>query len=176
MTRKKAFFPIWSVIMLTVLAVAFFIRHCVFTPYEVYGRSMNPTLQGGELLLVNKWIYKLSNPEFGDIIVFHTREGENHQPKDFIKRVIGLPGDHIVIEHGHVFRNGQRLIEPYIQEPMEEEKETSLVVPNGKLFVLGDNRNDSKDSREIGPIELKEVVGRAEWIIYPMERMKWLVH
>jgi signal peptidase I len=126
-------------------------------------------LQGDELLIVNKLIYRVDQPDYGDIVVFHTDE-----QRDFIKRVIGLPGDQIAIKDGKVFRNGKPLEEPYIYEPMNFNMEEEVTVPEGHIYVLGDNRNNSKDSRRIGPVNIDAVVGRADLIIWPLDRMHFL--
>ncbi|RAL23163.1 signal peptidase I [Thermoflavimicrobium daqui] len=173
MNNKNAPFPYWIIILLITLAIAYFIRHDVFTPYEVQGKSMYPTLYGGEILIVNKWIYQFDEVEFGEIIVFHMHE-PGKKSKDFIKRVIGLPGDHIIIQAGKLIRNGELLQEDYINEPMNNDRPVDITIPKEKLFVLGDNRNNSKDSREIGLVDLHDVVGRVEVIIYPWERMRCL--
>ncbi len=155
----------WLIAIVCALIIAMIIRLYLFAPYEVHGTSMSPTLNGDELLVVNKWIYHLKEPEYGDIIVFHTDE-----TKDFIKRIIGLPGDRIKIEDGKLYRNGQVLNETYINGRMEGTFD-EVLVPAGHLFVLGDNRNNSKDSRVIGTISMRDVVGRADMVILPINQM-----
>lgn len=158
----------WTFAIISALLIAVVIRLFFFAPYEVHGTSMSPTLDGDELLVVNKWIYSVKNPEYGDVIVFHA-----NQEKDFIKRVIGLPGDKIIIDNGNLFRNGKLVEEPYIQEKMVGSLEETTV-PEGCVFVLGDNRNNSKDSRVIGSIKMKDVVGRADLIILPLSQFELL--
>ncbi|WP_124726302.1 signal peptidase I [Staphylospora marina] len=164
----------WSVAIVSAVAISFVIRFFLFTPYEVHGASMEPTLKGDELLIVNQWIYKVKKPEYGDIIVFKNKE-EN---RDFIKRVIGLPGDVIEFKGGEVYRNGQLLDEPYIIESAKHRQnhgeQRREVVPPGKLYVMGDNRLNSKDSRTIGPISMEEVIGRADVVILPVKEMRLL--
>lgn len=155
----------WFIAIIFALIIAMIIRLCLFAPYEVHGTSMSPTLNGDELLVVNKLIYNIKKPEYGDIIVFHTDE-----TKDFIKRIIGLPGDRIKIEDGKLYRNGQVLHETYINGPMEGAFD-EVLVPVGHLFVLGDNRNNSKDSRVIGTINMRDVVGRADMVILPINQI-----
>ncbi|OYD06402.1 signal peptidase I [Paludifilum halophilum] len=144
------------------------IRVFLFAPYEVHGESMYPTFKGEELLIVNKWIYDVSDPDYGDIVVFHTAEH-----RDFIKRVIGLPGDKIAVQNGVVYRNGKKLDEPYISEPIKKNV-GETVVPEGSLFVMGDNRNHSRDSRDIGPVDIGEVVGRADLLVMPIREFRLL--
>jgi signal peptidase I len=171
MRKSDSFWKEWIVAVMITLAIIYLIRGYVFAPYEVRGQSMYPTLNGEEFLIVNKWAYLLDKPRYGDIIIFHAKEQMMGQPRDFIKRVIGLPGDKIEIRRGHVYRNGKMLKEPYLPEPMEMRGIVDLRIPNEMIYVLGDNRNDSKDSRELGPIQLKEVVGRADVIMKPFNRM-----
>ncbi|MBN2910682.1 signal peptidase I [Polycladomyces sp. WAk] len=158
----------WWKAVVTALLLAIVIRLFFFQPYEVQGMSMYPTFHGRELLIVNKWIYSITKPSYGDIVIFHTEE-----KRDFIKRVIGLPGDEIAIRNGHVYRNGRQLKEPYIDEPTDSDMEPTRVPP-GHLFVMGDNRNQSKDSRELGAIDMHDVVGRAEVIVFPFRRFALL--
>jgi signal peptidase I len=169
MTRQKSSSREWMLAIIISVAIAVGVRTFFFAPYEVHGMSMFPTLEGDELLIVNKWIYKVKEPEYGDIIVFHTKE-----QRDFIKRVIGLPGDRIEIRDGKVYRNGKMLDEKYINGPMNAETMHPVIVPKGALYVLGDNRNNSIDSRRIGPVNMKDIVGRAEVIILPLDRMHFL--
>lgn len=133
--------------------------------------SMQPTLNEGELLVVYKLAYRLGEPHRGDIIVFH----HNRQPpEDYIKRVIGLPGDEVRVEGGQVYVNGIALNEPYIAEPPAY---TGVwEVPPDSLFVLGDNRNRSSDSRIWGFVPMSDVVGRAVLIYWPPGKIRLLSH
>ncbi len=127
-----------------------------------YGFSMRPTLEDGEFVLVSRMSYKFSEYERGDIVVFHFPL----DPKEeLIKRVIGLPGDHVRVEGGQVFLNGQLLEETYIAEAPRYSGE--WVVTEGFLFVLGDNRNNSNDSKDWGLLPQENVVGKAVLIYWP---------
>lgn len=168
MNKGKGASKEWITVILTALILSLVIRAFLFTPYVVHGESMLPTLKGEELLIVNKFIYEVKEPDYGDIIVFHTDE-----QRDFIKRVIGLPGDEIEIKDGKVFLNKEVLNEPYLVEKVHGAM-VPTVVPEGKLFVLGDNRNYSRDSRQIGVVDMNEVVGRADVIILPFQQFKML--
>jgi signal peptidase I len=133
--------------------------------------SMQPTLHQGEFLLVNKIAYKNSLPRTGDIIVFHAppEPGE-----DFIKRVIGAPGDHVLIKQGRVYVNDIQLEEDYIADvPMYNGQ---WDVPEDSLFVLGDNRNSSSDSHVWGWVPLKNVVGKALLIYWPISEARFFQH
>ncbi|OYD08476.1 signal peptidase I [Paludifilum halophilum] len=145
------------------------IKMFLFSPYMVHGQSMSPSLKGEERIIVNKWTYYFATPSYGDIIVFRTDENRN-----MIKRVIGLPGDVVSIESGYVFRNGERLDEPYLDKRVRGFLERTEVT-EGHLFVLGDNRNNSLDSRQLGLIPMDRVVGRADLILTPLDEMGVLV-
>lgn len=130
---------------------------------RVEGSSMEPTLHNGEFLIVNKLAYKLGSPMIGDVVVFHPpRDLE----QEYIKRVIGLPGDTVVVSNGKVTINGKALNEPYIAAPPNYQLKPTLV-PEGTLFVLGDNRNNSSDSHSWGPAPMNEVIGKAVFIYWP---------
>ncbi|MFH1445904.1 MAG: signal peptidase I [Chloroflexota bacterium] len=131
--------------------------------------SMKPTLQPGELLLVNKLAYKLGSPDHGDIIVFHYQGNPN---EDYIKRLIGLPGDVVHVSEGVVYVNNFALNEPYIAAPPSYEN--TWTVPDGQFFVLGDNRNNSSDSHQWGFVLMEDVVGEAIFIYWPLDRIQSL--
>ena len=125
-------------IVLSVLL--FLVINTVSARIRVDGFSMEPTLRNGEFVIVNKLAYKLGEPTIGDIIVFHyPRDPE----QEYIKRVIGLPGDHVRVINGQVMVNGNLIEEPYIAAPPRYE--TSWEVPENSFFVLGDNRNNSSE-------------------------------
>lgn len=128
--------------------------------------SMLPTLKPGDFLLVNRVGYKFGNPSIGDIIVFHAPGASD---TDYIKRVVGLPGDHINISDGIVYVNNQPLYEPFIAEAPRYTGE--WIVPSGEYFVLGDNRNNSSDSHMWGFVPRDDIVGRAILIYWPLSEM-----
>jgi len=141
--------------------VMFFAINAVSARVRVDGFSMLPTLENGEYVLVNRLAFRGTTPERGDIIVFRSPVTE----QDLIKRVIGLPGDEIRIAQGQVLLNGQSLNEPYIAAaPVYDGQWT---VPNDRLFVLGDNRNDSSDSHAWGLLPIDNVIGKAILIYWP---------
>ncbi len=145
------------------LAVVLFIGiNAVSARVRVDGFSMHPTLENGEFVLVNKISYRFSEMERGDIIVFHF---PLNPEEELIKRVIGLPGDRVMVENSQVYVNGQILNEPYIaQAPIYTGEWTVL---DGQLFVLGDNRNNSNDSKDWGLLPAENVVGKAVLIYWP---------
>ncbi|WP_246258551.1 signal peptidase I [Kroppenstedtia pulmonis] len=166
--KTKSFVREWVTTLLIAASIMMVVRLFLFAPYEVHGESMYPTFEGEELLIVNKWIYDVSTPDYGDIVVFHTA-----QQRDFIKRVIGLPGDQIAVREGQLFRNGKPVQEPYINEENQQNLH-EVTVPKDHVFVMGDNRNYSRDSREIGPVHMKEVVGRADIQLKPFQNFRLL--
>lgn len=139
----------------------------IMTPHEVIGSSMYPTYKDGEYLMANKIVYKLSEPKRGDVIIFKYSDTQ-----DFIKRIIGLPGDQVMLKDGYIYINGSKLEESgYLDSSVYSnggeylhEGET-ITVPDGQYFVCGDNRQHSSDSRTFGPIEKADIKGKA-WIVY----------
>ena len=139
-------------------------------PTLVRGDSMVPTLHENDYLIINRIGYKIGQPENGDVIVFKSDlEQEDGSNKDLVKRVIGVEGDEVLITGGQVFVNGNLLDEPYLETGMYTEGEIDLVVPEGKLFVLGDNREVSLDSRydKVGLVDVSDVEGKVFVRLYP---------
>jgi signal peptidase I len=132
--------------------------------FVVEGRSMEPNFFTDEFIIVSRLAYVVGEPERGDVIVFHYDEESG---RDFIKRIIGLPGDHIQMKEGKVYVNGVVLNEPYVERLCSTVtcRDREWYVPEGQYFVLGDNRNSSQDSHDFGPINKDQIVGRA-WIRY----------
>ncbi len=153
-----------------IMAVAlYFLIDAVVARVRVENISMEPTLQPGEFILVNKLAYRLGEFRYGDIVVFHYPP---NPAEDYIKRVIGLPGDEITVEKGQVFVNGYGLSEPYISSPPDYGGEWK--VPDDAIFVLGDNRNQSSDSHSWGFVPRDYVVGKALVIYWPVDKLKVL--
>jgi signal peptidase I len=144
---------------LCALALAFFMR----TP-QVSGLSMAPHIDSGEIVLINTVAYRLGHPSRGDIIAFHH---DSPAPEIFIKRVIGLPGDRVAIDKGRVIVNGTPLDEPYVRYN-DQRTFPPVTVPAGALYVLGDNRADSDDSRFWGFVTQEQVIGKALFGIWPI--------
>ncbi|GAC1360489.1 MAG: signal peptidase I [Vulcanimicrobiaceae bacterium] len=147
---------------LGILALAFFMR----TP-QVSGLSMAPHIASGEYVLINTVSYRLGQPERGDIVAFRH---ERSAPSVYLKRIIGLPGDHITIARGAVLVNGTKLQEPYVRCP-DTRTFGQVTVPAGALYVLGDNRANSDDSRFWGFVDQQQVIGKAIAGIWPLMRM-----
>lgn len=151
--------------------VLFFAINAVSARVRVDGFSMAPTFKDGEYVLVNRLAYQNSMPERGDIIVFVSPQTSN---LDLIKRVIGLPGNTVRILDGVVQVNGQTLNEPYIAAAPVYNGEWA--VPEGHLFVLGDNRNDSSDSHAWGLLPMENVIGKSILIYWPIPEWDLIEH
>jgi signal peptidase I len=149
--------------------VMFVIINALTSRVRVENISMQPTLQPGELLLVSKLAYNLGEPKHGDVVIFHA---PNNPGEDYIKRIIGVPGDLVEVADNQVTVNGIVLEEPYIAaSPVYI---GTWTVPEDSLFVLGDNRNSSSDSHAWGFVPMDEVIGKALFVYWPFDQMKSL--
>lgn len=162
----------WVISILIAIVLAFFIRYFIVELYMVEGPSMRPTLQNGERLVVNKFIYRFKDPERGQVLVFRYARDPS---RDFIKRVIAVAGDTIEIKDGRIFLNGQLLNEPYILERTRGSY-PAATVPEGHIYVMGDNRNNSEDSRfkDVGFVPLELIKGKAVAVFWPLDNIKTL--
>ena len=183
----------WIYSIVVALFIAMIIHIFLFVPTKVSGQSMYPTLNNGEYLIVSKISHVFrETPEYGDIVIIDSRTHRERSWMDdleepmknyiaifdrssrehnvWVKRVIGKGGDTLAFKEGHVWRNGEKLEEPYINEPMEFSMDGSYTVPEGTVFVMGDNRNDSTDSRfaEVGNVKREDIIGRAWLQIWPL--------
>lgn len=160
-----------------VVGITFFIITFVGQRTYVSGSSMENTLSHGDNLIVDKITYRFSDPKRYDIIVFPFRHEENVY---YIKRIIGLPGETIQIQDGSIYINGEILSESYGREVMKSAglAEEPITLGEGEYFVLGDNRNDSMDSRDPGvsTIHRDEIIGRAWVRIWPLDEIGVLKH
>ena len=156
---------------LILAVVLYFGINAVSARVRVDGFSMRPTLQDGEYILVNKMAYKTGKPQRGDIVVFMF---PMNLEEDLIKRVIGLPGESVSVQDGVVSINGIPINEPYINAAPFYNGEWQ--VPEGQLFVLGDNRNDSRDSNQWGLLPIENVIGKAVLIYWPPEVWQVINH
>lgn len=173
----------WIYSIVVALFLAMLIHIFLFVPTKVSGESMYPTLNNGQYLIVSKITHVLREmPDYGQIVIIDSRTQRPRSWVDdltepmnnyialfnrskqehnvWVKRVIGRGGDKLEFHDGAVYRNGERLDEPYINEPMEFSMDGSYTVPDGMVFVMGDNRNHSSDSRFIGPVPTDHVLGR----------------
>lgn len=181
MARKKN--ELWEWIKAIAIAVllAVVIRYFLFAPIVVDGLSMMPTLHDQNRMIVNKFSYKIGDPDRFDIIVFHATA-----EKDYIKRIIGLPGDHIEYRSDTLYVNGKAYKEPYLDQYKKEVIDGNLTedfkledvtgkktVPEGYLFVMGDNRRYSKDSRQIGFVSMDKVLGKTSAVYWPIKEARF---
>ena len=158
-------------LIFTVLVI-FFVMIYVFSVTRVVGDSMNPTLEDGEIFILDKLKYRFFDIERGDIVSL-----QHGDSKFYIKRIIGVPGDSIVIKDSKIYINGMQYEEDYISSDLvyEDFYISSLgyqTIPEGMYFVLGDNRINSSDSREFGLVSKDDIVGRISIRIWPLNKLK----
>lgn len=170
----------WVAVAIGALAVALLIKAFLLQAFYIPSASMEPTLHEDDRVLVNKLSYRIGDVQRGDVIVFEKPEGVGGDIDDFIKRAIGLPGETVSFSDGSVFVNGQELSESYVDGAPTNvgaiingcANETAVAdtcqVPEGKVFVMGDNRLSSQDSRYFGPIDQDTIVGRAFLKVWPL--------
>lgn len=150
------------------ISIFLFVYLLVLQPHKIKGASMEPNFLDGEYLLTDKVSYRIGQPKRGDVIVFKAPPAYKDE---FIKRIIGLPGEEIKVEAGKIYINGHELEEQYLPDDVNiaagryTPEGVSVIIPPESYFVLGDNRDHSLDSRNIGPIERQYITGRA-WLIY----------
>lgn len=183
-TIVKAKSETWEWIKALVIAgvLVIIIRWFLFSPFIVDGDSMHPNFFTGERLIVNKIVYDIRDPKRGEVIVFHAPEG-----KDYIKRVIALPGETVKVAGDKVYINGEEMHEKYIQDAIDQAVKEGhpyntlldfpeTKVPEGEIFAMGDNRPNSKDSRtkSVGFVPYNKIVGRAEVIFWPMNKISFI--
>lgn len=167
----------WAKALFIAFGIILLIRYFIFTPIVVDGESMEPTLEDGDRMVVNKIGYEVGEPNRYDIVVFHASEDN-----DYIKRIIGLPGDHVAYKNDQLYINGEPQDEPYLESRKEdldegegsltkdfslEESTGKTIIPEGYVFVMGDNRRNSTDSRIIGLISMEEIIGKTGLIFWP---------
>ena len=134
---------------------------------------MEPNFHDGEYILTNKFVYKFGDPERGDVVVFKSPQNPDI---DFIKRIIGTPGDHVKLQDNHFYINNQLLNEIYIADELYTyygnflKEGAEITIPQGYYFVVGDNRPRSSDSREWGPIEKSAIIGKSQFRYWPLNR------
>ncbi|MBM7644529.1 signal peptidase I [Scopulibacillus daqui] len=179
--RKKI--PQWLKVLGVTVIAAIMIRTFLFSSYVVEGKSMMPNLQDGNRLIVNKIDYNISKPHRFDVVIFHA-----DKTKDYVKRVIGLPGDKIAYKNDVLYINGKPVNEPYLK-PYKDKLITGQLtedftlkeytghstVPKGKLWVMGDNRQKSVDSRQFGFVDMDKVVGKVNIRFWPLSKFD-LIH
>lgn len=178
--------PMWKqegVHLLQTVAIGVMIAICFrtffFSTYVVEGKSMLPTLQDGNMIVINKLGYQVGDLHRFDVVVFHANKEE-----DYVKRIIGLPGDTIEYRHDTLYVNGQPIDEPYLEGFKKqligqqltgnftlEEVTGRVKVPNDSVFLLGDNRTKSWDSRNFGFVKMKQIVGTVDLRYWPLDEL-----
>jgi len=163
--RRSSGLGLWLRDLLFSAAASVLIITFLYQPVRVEGTSMLPHLEDNDRLFINKFVYRFSVIERGDVVVFrYPRDPE----KSYIKRVIALPGDRLRIDHGQLWLNGQRIAENYTPlEYRDSRSMAEIVVPEESYFMMGDHRSISSDSREFGPVERSLIYGKAAFVYWP---------
>ena len=172
----KAFFD-WALVVVIALVVALGVRTFLLAHFVVEGSSMYSTLETGDRVFVNKVSYRLHDPNRGDVVVLHEIRGTTE--RDLIKRVIAVGGEEVEMRSCEVRIGGQLLLEPYLDPTVVTPGNCGgdfgpILVPEGTVFVMGDNRAGSQDSRTLGPVLLDDIVGRAFVVFWPRSNWQWL--
>jgi signal peptidase I len=158
-------------------AIASAIYLFIAQPHKVSGSSMYPNFKDGDYIITDKVTYRVSHPKRGDVVVFKNPKDES---QDFIKRIMGVPGDTVSVKNGHVYLNGTLLSEPFLKPEVITnpgfflQEGESVTVPEGRLLVMGDNRSNSSDSREWGYITKQEIIGRVIVRYWPADTVGFL--
>jgi len=158
-----------SVIIAVILAVI--IRFFIIQPFYIPSGSMEPTLTKGDRIIVNKFIYRFQEPKRGDVIVF---KYPLDPKRDFIKRVIGVPGDTVEIKDSELIINGKPVLEPYLPQGLKFADYGPVTVPQDKFLMMGDNRNNSEDSRVWGLLPRENIRGKAIVLYWPLDRLGFI--
>lgn len=165
---------VWEMVKtaVTVVIVVYLIKSFVFQLFIVDGQSMEPNLHNNQMLLVDKLSYHFRAPQRGEIIVF--QKPNETTSINFIKRIIGLPGDVITIKDNSVYVGETKLPEPYLPTDIITNGSQSYTVKPNEVYVLGDNRTNSQDSRVIGPVAYNLIAGRALFTYWPIKEAYWI--
>jgi signal peptidase I len=162
----------WVIEVVVIVAAAFvlalLVQQFIVKPFAIPSPSMEPTLVEGDRVLVNRLVYHFHPPERGDVIVFHPPDRPGSDP--FIKRVVAVAGDTVAVHDGILYLNGAALDEPYIKEYPIEGDYPETTIAEGYVWAMGDNRNNSGDSRVFGPVSLEAVMGEAFAVYWPLGR------
>ena len=167
--RAATLFSAWMRDLVISLAISAFIIVFLYQPVKVEGTSMMPSLDDQERIFINKFVYRIEPIQRGDIVVFRYPRDPS---KSFIKRVIGVAGDHIRIIDGHVYLNSKMLVEEYVPAVYQDGRSyPEVIVPADTYFVLGDHRSLSNDSRDFGPVDATYIYGKAVFGYWPMDKL-----
>ncbi|MDO8362150.1 MAG: signal peptidase I [Actinomycetota bacterium] len=167
----------WMIVIAVAVTAALLVRAFVLQQFAVQGSSMYSTLHDGDRVLVNKLSYRMHDPRRGDVVVLKTIEALGDE-RDLIKRVVGLPGETLEYTGCVLYIDGRELVEPYLDPAVLTggcgESQEPITIPEGFVFVMGDNRGGSKDSRALDPIAYSDLIGRAFVVIWPFGDWQWL--
>lgn len=169
---KRFLLPFWEVLEIIIISFVSItlIYKFVAQPFIVKGASMEPTFENNDFLLVDEFVYRFREPSRGEVIVFRNPRNEE---EFYIKRIVGLPGEEIVIREGAVFINGVMLAEEYVPEDMRSMPgDLRIELEDDEYFVMGDNRLESSDSRSWGPLEEREIIGIVRVRFWPVEKLE----
>lgn len=170
-SMKKSQLWEWTKAIVVALVCIYLIQSFLFSPFLIKGSSMYPSFKNNERVIINSLIYHFNKPKHGDVVVVHTPV-----KRKFIKRIIALPGESVQIRDNKVYVSGREIKESYILERIEESRNNGLVfnhdfeeiiVPEGHVFVMGDNRLNSQDSRDFGAIPINDIIGRVDVKLWP---------
>jgi signal peptidase I len=168
-SRARSLLRSWARDLVISLGVSGFIILFLYQPVKVEGTSMLPGLQDQERIFINKFVYHFESVARGDVVVFRY---PRDPAKSYIKRVVGIPDDRILIDRGRVYVNGRRLTENYVpRDFLDGRSFPEIVVPEHSYYVLGDHRSMSNDSREFGPVEQSYIYGKAVFVYWPMDKL-----
>ena len=172
-SKKGGGFLEFLIILLAAFAFVFgFIRPFVLEAFQVPSESMVPTFEVGDRFLANKFVYRFWEPSVGDVVVFRSVEGGD---EDLVKRIVALPGDEVTVENGVLSVNGEVRNEPFVNEELPDRGAYGPArVPEGDVFVMGDNRANSRDSRFFGPVPIENIEGEAFASFWPLSRIRLL--
>lgn len=161
--------PSWFRDVVISVSASIFIIMFLYQPVRVEGTSMLPVLSDSDRLFINKMAYRVGDVHRGDIVVFQYPRDHS---KNYIKRVIGLSGDRVRIDHGKVFVNDQPLTESYVPRRYSDTRSLAeTTIPPNEYWVMGDHRSISSDSRDFGPVEKSLIYGRAAFVYWPMDQL-----
>lgn len=173
---KSFFFAAWEILEVVIIAVLVVlgVRALLVQPFLVSGSSMEPTFQNGDYILINEISYRFRAPERGEVVVFRFPQNES---VFYIKRIIGLPGERVVVKNGEIkifnqnHPEGFSLGENYLSIPMRKTDEKNISLKDGEYFMMGDNRNASSDSRQWGPAKKSEIIGEVWMRLWPLNKV-----
>lgn len=159
------------VIVAAAFAIALLVQAFIVKPFTIHQISMRPTLEDGDRVLINRLSYHFRDPERGDVVIFHSPRTED---EDLVKRIVGVAGDTVVVKDGVLWVNGVAQEEPYLLERPFGGPDEEWVIDEGQVFVMGDNRNNSGDSRFFGPIDEESIMGCAFAVYWPIGHWRGL--